>query len=51
MKAVIKKIEAVGIEVVGIPYLKLKQGYIIVRVKAAGISGSDLHSYLQTVVS
>lgn len=35
-----------GIEVVDVPYPRLKPGYVIVKVKAAGICGSDLHSYL-----
>ena len=48
MKAVLKKIGEAGIEVVDVPYPKLKPGYVIVKVKAAGICGSDLHSYLQT---
>ncbi len=34
-----------GIEVVDEPYPELRSGYVIVKVKAAGICGSDLHTY------
>ncbi|MEM2093964.1 MAG: zinc-binding dehydrogenase [Candidatus Bathyarchaeia archaeon] len=34
-----------GIEVVDEPYPELQPGYVIMRVRAAGICGSDLHTY------
>jgi L-iditol 2-dehydrogenase len=45
MKAVKKKEGEVGVEVVDVPYPELKPGRVIVKVKAAGICGSDLHTY------
>lgn len=48
MKAVVKKQGEVGVEVVDVPYPQLRPGWVIVKVKAAGICGSDLHSYQGT---
>lgn len=45
MKAVIKAPQGKGIEVVDEPYPELRPGYVVVRVKAAGICGTDLHTY------
>ncbi|MDQ1279656.1 MAG: L-iditol 2-dehydrogenase [Thermoproteota archaeon] len=50
MKAVVKKDGMVGVEVVDVPYPKLRPGWVIMKVKAAGICGSDLHSYQRTTV-
>jgi L-iditol 2-dehydrogenase len=45
MKAVVKAPQGRGIEVVDEPYPELKPGYVIVKIKAAGICGTDLHTY------
>jgi len=48
MKAVAKTTVGKGIEVVDEPYPELRSGYVIVKIKAAGICGSDLHTYERT---
>ena len=48
MKAVIKGSQNRGIEVVDEPYPELKPGFVIVKIKAAGICGTDLHTYENT---
>ena len=45
MKVISKKRGEIGVELIDVPYPKLKAGYVIVRVKACGICGSDLHFY------
>ena len=45
MKAVAKTPIGKGIEIVDEPYPELRSGYVIVKIKAAGICGSDLHTY------
>lgn len=51
MKAVVHKIDDVGVEVIDIPYPTLKPGWVIIKVKAAGICGSDLHGYVRKTVT
>ncbi len=48
MKAVAKTPSGKGIEIVDEPYPELRSGYAIVKIKAAGICGSDLHTYERT---
>ena len=45
MKAVVKPGLRRGVEFADVPYPEVKVGKAIVAVKAAGICGSDLHTY------
>lgn len=47
MKAIVHKIDDVGVEVIDLPYPTLRPGWVIIKVKAAGICGSDLHGYVR----
>ena len=51
MKGVVHKIDDVGVEVIDLPYPALKLGWVIVKVEAAGICGSDLHGYVRKGVT
>jgi L-iditol 2-dehydrogenase len=48
MKAVVKTSPEPGIEVVDRPYPMLKPGWVILKIRAAGICGSDIHTYHST---
>jgi L-iditol 2-dehydrogenase len=45
VRAVVRAQSGKGIEVVDEPYPEARTGYVIVRIKAAGICGTDLHTY------
>ncbi len=48
MKAVMKTSPQPGIEVVDVPYPELKPDWVILRIHAVGICGSDIHTYHST---
>lgn len=48
MKAVMKTSPQPGIEVVDVPYPQLRRGWVILKIHAVGICGSDLHTYHST---
>ncbi len=48
MKAVMKTSPKPGIEVVDVPYPELRPGWVILKIRAVGICGSDIHTYHST---
>ena len=48
MKAVMKTKLEKGVEIVDVPTPKVKPEMVLIKVKAAGICGSDLHFYNAT---